>query len=218
MSSIYVPKFFDTQELKEILPIIESYPFATVISTDQNSEPFFSHIPLLVNASNGNSFSLLGHVSKNNPQANHFKSSPKAHIIINGPHTYITPRWYKSGRDVPTWNYVAIHISGNVRIIDDAEGLIGILSSLSKKFESGSENPWSFELPEDLHDSKKLTQAIVGFEISVTKIEPKFKLSQNRGEQDRKGVIQGLSSRTDDMSKEIMKLMTEKDVFAKFGS
>lgn len=206
MSSIYVPKLFDVQELEKILPILESYSFATVLSADESGQPFFSHIPLIVKH-DGKSLSLIGHVSKSNPQAKHLKDRPTAHVIVNGPHTYITPKWYKSGRDVPTWNYVAIHLSGSVTMIESADGLVSLLSTLSEKFESGSEDPWSFELPKDLYDPQKLTNAIVGFEINITEIEAKFKLNQNRNEQDRQGVIEGLKSRSDDMSKEIMKLM-----------
>jgi len=103
---MYLPKHFDSKDEKRILEIIDAYSFATIMSFDQAGEPFFSHVPL-VTKKTASGFSLLGHVAKRNPQWSHLKNNPKIKVIINGPHTYITPKWYRSGRDVPTWNYVA---------------------------------------------------------------------------------------------------------------
>ncbi len=205
---MHLPKQFDARNDPRILDIIESYPFATVMSFDETNQPFFNHIPL-VTKKTASGFSLLGHVAKGNPQWKHFKTNPKVKIIINGPHTYITPTWYRSGRDVPTWNYAAIHIDGSAKLIDDFDGLIGILKTLTEKFESGSQNPWEFELPDDLLTPETLCSAIVGFEISVEKTDAKFKLSQNRTDIDKTGIIEGLARREDDMSKAVLQLMEE---------
>ncbi len=204
---MYLPKQFDAKkDDKRILEIIEAYPFATVMSFDETNQPFFNHIPL-VTKKTASGFSLLGHVAKGNPQWRHFKTNPKIKVIINGPHTYITPKWYSSGRDVPTWNYATIHIDGSTKLINDFDGLVGILKTLTEKFESGTTNPWAFELPEDLLAPETLCSAIVGFEISVEKIDAKFKLSQNRTDTDKIGVIEGLANRDDDMSKAVLQLM-----------
>jgi transcriptional regulator len=90
-----------------------------------------------------------------------------------------------------------------------APGLVDLLKVMTDKFESGSRSPWEFELPEDLLTADTLCSAIVGFEISVDKIDAKFKLSQNRGQEDKVGILDGLSERSDDMSRAIRKLMTE---------
>lgn len=206
--AMYLPKHFETSEAEKIWEIIEAYPFATVMSFDEENQPFFSHVPLLLKKSKAG-FSLVGHVAKRNPQWMHFKNNPKSKILIHGPHTYITPQWYLSGRDVPTWNYVAIHIDGSAKLIEDYDGLIGLLKALTEKFESGSSNPWEFELPDDLLTPETLCSAIVGFEITLEKIDAKFKLSQNRVNADKEGVIAGLSLRPDDMSKAIYQMMAE---------
>lgn len=203
---MYLPKHFDTKDDAQILEIIDTYPFATVMSFDENNQPFFSHIPLITKKS-ASGFSLLGHVAKRNLQWSHFQENPKVKVIVNGPHTYITPKWYRSGRDVPTWNYVSIHIDGSAELIDNFDGLVGLLKALTEKFETGSQNPWAFELPDDLLTPETLCSAIVGFEISVEKIDSKFKLSQNRASIDKAGIIEGLTDRSDDMSKEIRCLM-----------
>jgi transcriptional regulator len=206
--SIYLPKHFSDVEDQKVLDIIESYPFATVMSFDDNSQPFFSHVPLAIKKT-GSSFSLLGHVAKRNPQWNHFQANPKTRVIFHGPHTYITPKWYRSGRDVPTWNYVVVHVEGRVRLIDDFKSLTFLLGALIDKFESGSQDPWTFELPEDLSAPETLTNAIVGFEIEIEKVEAKFKLSQNRSTADKTGIIEGLGQRDDEMSLKVRKLMME---------
>jgi transcriptional regulator len=203
---MYLPKHFDIKEDGQIIEIIDAYSFAMVMSFDEDNQPFFSHIPLVTRKA-ASGFSLLGHVAKRNPQWNHFKANPKVKVIINGPHTYITPKWYRSGRDVPTWNYVSIHIDGSAKLIDDFDGLIGLLKILTDKYESGSKFPWEFKLPDDLLTPESLCSAIVGFEIQIEKIDAKFKLGQNRASIDKIGVIEGLAERSDDMSKEVLRLM-----------
>ena len=205
---MYLPNHFQIHDDERIIDIISSYPFATLMSFDEMGEPFFSHVPLAVKKK-PSGFSLLGHVAKRNPQWRHFQSTAKVKVIINGPQTYITPKWYRSGRDVPTWNYVAIHLDGRAQLIEDFDGLVGILKTLTLKFESGSKSPWEFELSDDLLTPETLSSAIVGFEIHVEKINAKFKLSQNRVPEDRQGIIEGLGQRTDEMSHTIAEFMRQ---------
>jgi transcriptional regulator len=205
---MYLLKHFEPHNEKLIETIIEDYPFATVISFDEKNEPFFSHLPLIMSQSE-KSFILLGHLARQNPQWLHFRNNPKIKVLIHGPHTYITPTWFRSGRDVPTWNYVAIHIDGTAKLVEDFKGLTSILEVLTKKFEKGSAKPWELELPTDLLTPETLCAAIVGFQIQIDKIEAKFKLSQNRSLEDKRGVVEGLAARTDDMSREIRQLMMD---------
>lgn len=203
---MYAPKYFNETNKEKLIEIIDAYPFATVMSYDESKEPFFSHLPLLLEKKN-EGFTLLGHMAKRNPQWRHFAKNPQAKIIFHGPHAYITPRWYRSGRDVPTWNYVAVHMTGQVRLIHDFEDLVTLLKSLTGKFEAGSVSPWEFELPDDLLSPEALSSAIVGFEVEIEKIDAKFKLSQNRSAADKEGMIEGLSQRHDDASRALSELM-----------
>lgn len=128
--------------------------------------------------------------------------------IFHGPDTYITPSWYASGRDVPTWNYAVVHIQGRAKLIENFEGLTDLLRKMTARFEVSNPKPWRFELPDDLLDPATLVRAIVGFEIEITDLKGKFKLSQNRSTKDRDGVLQGLLTRPDDRSRAIHELMT----------
>lgn len=184
-------------------------PFATIISFDLTNVPFLNHLPLLLKKGNDDSVTLLGHMARRNPQWEHFAHNSKAIVIFNGSHTYITPAWYVSGRDVPTWNYAVVHVHGTVKLVEGFDDLVEILKQLTDRFEKGSPNPWQFELPSDLLEPRALTSAIVGFEISVEKIEAKFKLSQNRSMEDRQGIIKGLAQRNDEMSLKIQAMMQE---------
>src|SRR3989338_3000102 len=121
-------------------------------------------------------------MARRNPQWQHFQSEQEILITFHGPHTYVTPTWYVEN-DVPTWNYVVAHAYGKAKAVDDYDGIIKILQKMTAKFESGK-TAWNFSIPEDLQGAN-LTNAIIGFEITVTQIEGKFKLSQNRSEADR---------------------------------
>lgn len=148
-------------------------------------------------------------MAKRNPQWIHFKENPNATVIVQGPHTYITPKWYKSGRDVPTWNYAVAHLQGKVELIESFSEQIEVLKQLTYFFEKSNTKPWEFELPDDLLDEKALTSAIISFRFIIEKIDAKFKLSQNRSAEDKAGVIEGLNERTDEMSRAVRKMMIE---------
>lgn len=206
---MYLPKHFSVEENQQALRIVDTNPFATLVSFDEQNEPFFNNIPILIEQDNGNSIKLIGHMARRNPQWKHFANGSKVIAIFNGPHTYVTPTWYVSGRDVPTWNYAVVHCRGTAKLREEFDELVKILKKMTVRFEELNSRPWKFELPDDLIEPKVLTSAIVGFEINVEKIEAKFKLSQNRSTEDKNGIIEGLGDRTDDMSKAIRKMMAE---------
>jgi len=206
---MYNPKHFQNVTPHQIQSLIKQHPFATVLSYPKNSTIHINHLPVLCKCEKPENQILIGHMAKMNPQWQHFKDEPKATVIIHGPQTYITPTWYQSGCDVPTWNYAVAHLHGKMNLVEDYEKQIVILKLLSEHFEKSNPNPWNFELPEDLRDQKVLTSSIVSFEFQIEHIDAKFKLSQNRSEADRQGVIEGLSTRDDDMSQQIRTLMTE---------
>ncbi|MCC7406268.1 MAG: FMN-binding negative transcriptional regulator [Bdellovibrionales bacterium] len=205
---MYLPSHFSTTDLSHTLALMQKYPFATLISFDKAGAPIINHFPLLTELVEGK-ITIVGHMAKRNPQWRNFASHPRAVVVFSGPHTYITPSWYVSGRDVPTWNYAVAHVEGTVRLVEDFAALTALLQRLTQQFEHGSSSPWQFELPEDLQQPEALTSAIVGFEIQVDKIETKFKLSQNRSVDDRRGILAGLATRTDDLSKQVLAMMNQ---------
>lgn len=195
---MYLPKHF-TAERAAAIKLMEDFPFATVISMDDLGQPFANHLPLLIEC-HEDDIKIIGHMAKRNPQWTQFKRNHRALVTFHGPHAYVSPKWYVSGRDVPTWNYAAVHASGAVKLIEAFDDLKEILAKQSARFERDRPDPWEFELPDDLVSPAALTSAIIGFEIQVESLEGKFKLSQNRAKGDREGVMRGLGGQMDEMS------------------
>jgi predicted FMN-binding regulatory protein PaiB/uncharacterized protein YbcV (DUF1398 family) len=208
---MYLPKHF-LSEWMNVQKLISEYGFATILSFPKNEKPFINHLPLILESDKDPHPVLIGHMAKRNPQWRHFKEDPSCTVIINGPHSYISPRWYRSGRDVPTWNYAVAHLHGKIELIEEFDEQVKVLKQLSEFYEKPSAMPWEFELPDDLLDAASLTSAIISFGFSIESVEAKFKLSQNRSKEDRDGVIDGLNERDDDSSRAIHVLMSENEL------
>lgn len=204
---MYTPQHFSQNEDAKVRELILQNGFATLMSFPVNELPFINHLPVIFSPHSGEEKTLLSHMAKRNPQWMHFQNNPQAILIINGPHTYITPRWYKSGRDVPTWNYAVAHLYGKIELVEGFEEQVKILRDITDFYESSQKNPWEFELPDDLLDSTALTSAIISFKFHIEKVEAKFKFSQNRPQIDRQGLIDGLAERSDDMSQSVREIM-----------
>lgn len=188
---MYIPEAFKVVDAKRLHTVIERHSFATLVTTP-DGVPFASHLPLLFDATRGAHGTLIGHMARANPQWQHFRDGREALAIFQGPHGYISPTWYATAPAVPTWNYVAIHAYGIPRLVTDEGELAGRLDELIQKYESALPIPWSGELPAEF--KAKLLQAIVGFEIPVTRIEGKFKLGQNRAAADVAKVCSALQA------------------------
>ncbi len=206
---MYLPGHFSVEDQGRIREIIHNYGFATVISMPAGEGPYINHLPLVVDPQSSDKLVLIGHMAKRNPQWRHFQKNTQAMVLFQGPHSYVTPTWYKSGRDVPTWNYAVVHVHGKVQLLESFSEQVEVLKLLTDKYESPRETPWEFELPSDLEDPTALTSAIISFRLEVEKIEAKFKLSQNRPALDIQGVLEGLATQKDDMSQALRKLMLE---------
>ena len=203
-----IAKQLNPHEELQIFNLIKSFPFVTLISKDEAGHLSISHIPVVTEFENGKLMAIKGHFARRNPQIGYLASDPNVTVIFGGPHAYITPVWYKSGRDVPTWNYCVVHVHGKLQLENSFEDICTNLKELTKVFESGPA-AWEFELPSDLVRPDDLTAAIVAFSIIPEKIDAKFKLSQNRPLSDRHGVIEGLGLRKDEMSLSVRKYMQE---------
>lgn len=203
---MYIPNYTKNSDEKEILKLIQEYSFATLISLDETQNLSITHLPVLVETEGHQIKKIVTHMAAANPQAKHLSQNPQATFVFQGAHAYITPRWYRSGRDVPTWNYEVVHINGKAKLISDADRLITILKQTSNFYEGPQ--GWQFELPDDLEDPRILSRAIIGVELIPEQIEAKSKLGQNRGREDQMGVIEGISKeRIDENSLAIQKKM-----------
>ncbi|MCC2677781.1 MAG: Negative transcriptional regulator [Pseudobdellovibrio sp.] len=204
---MYIPEYAKSKDDAEVSDLIKRYPFVTLISVTEAGSPVISHVPVVSEFKDGKLTSVKGHLAIKNPHVEVLKHNKKVTVIFHGPHTYITPKWYKSGRDVPTWNYCVVHVTGELKLDSDFRSITKNLAELTKEFEAGDPQPWKFELPEDLKSPEHLTRAIVAFEIIPQSVNGKFKLAQGRPAADQQGVIDGLSTRQDEMSSEVSRLM-----------
>jgi len=175
---MYIPKSFNVTDEKEIISFIKSNAFGQLISL-VDGKLFSSHIPFLYSEKNQ---SLLCHLAKNNPQWSSLESQ-EILVTFQGPDDYVSPSWYSSV-GVPTWNYQSVHVYGIPEITTEKEKLCSIVNEMTKIYESAFEQPWEPEYKESM------LNAIVGIEISITDIQCKYKLSQNRPKEDRVQIIE----------------------------
>lgn len=203
---MYVPKHFEENDWHEIRKVIEQNNFATIVSCGTDG-PAATHAPLRLVESSPGSSKLQGHFARANPHWRLFEQPQKTLVIFAGPHSYISPRWYDHV-NVPTWNYIAIHIYGKPRLVTDANELHLLMKGLVDRYEGDvdSGNRYSIEsLPTDYLESQM--KAIVGFEISVDEVQASFKLSQNRSKKDYENVITQLNQSTDQSAQGVAKAM-----------
>jgi transcriptional regulator len=201
---MYLPDHFKCNDRDHILNLISKNPLATLISSSQKY-PFISHLPLVA-IRNDSTIRLIGHIAKANKHERLFNTNPNVTAIFHGPNTYITPEWYTEN-DVPTWNYAVVHCEGTVALLSNFYEIVHCLKKLHEHAQSIYNDKWEFWLPEDLGTEKTLTNAIIGFEITVTNLKAKFKLSKNRSATDKSGIVSGLATRKDDASRGILELM-----------
>jgi transcriptional regulator len=191
---VYIPKFNEETRLDVMHALIESQPFATLVTTG-SSGLIASHIPMVLNRSEGPHGTLRCHLSRANKQWRDLTSSAEALAIFSGTHHYISPNWYpekaEGGKVVPTWNYAVVHAYGPIRLVEDPTQLLAHLNALTTQHESTFPTPWQVsDAPADYIASQM--KGIIGIEIPITRIEGKWKVSQNKSERTLRAVEQGL--------------------------
>ena len=199
---MYNPAKFKSQDFDHAYNLMHKNPFAVLI-TVVDGKPLVSQLPITVKK-NGDQLELVGHLARANPHSRAL-ADHQATVIFQGAHTYITPVWYAQN-DVPTWNYLTVHVTGHVDLIQDYEGIIVCLKDLAAQVEQYWPSGWEFFIPEDL-STGELEKNIVGFRIKVEEISFKKKLSQNRSAKDFSGILSGLAERTDENSLAILNEM-----------
>jgi transcriptional regulator len=205
---VYLPPAFTEARPEVLIAHIEEHNFGLLISHGREGL-VASHIPFVVERG-GEQLRLLGHLARQNPQVGDLKRGGEVLSIFSGPHAYISPRWYDDGPAVPTWNYVDVHAYGSVRPIDDSDWLRRLLHRLSDQHEAGSPTPWRMQdLPESYLSA--MLDGITGLEIAVTRLEGKYKLSQNRPAVDRPRIIAALERRGDGDALAVARLMRQRE-------
>lgn len=201
---MYSPANFKIEDRGELLAFMRQHSFATIVTHD-GTVPHATHMPVLVREAEGAHGTLLTHMARANPQWRHFENGQEVLVMFTGPHAYISPAWYATEPAVPTWNHTAVHVYGRPRIVDDPARFTAMLHELIEFYESPRANRWPGVLPDEFRD--RLMAGIVGIEIEITRIEGKFKLSQNRNDADRAGVIAALSASDDPTDRDVATLM-----------
>lgn len=185
---MYIPKHYKQEDKEAIAQLVREFGFATLVSAN-NHIPFATHIPLELEIT-GEEWILHGHLARANPQWKAFETNPQVLAVFMGPHTYVSPSWYNH-RNVPTWNYMAAHLSGTVRLIE-GPALEQQLRKLMARYENAhAEKPQGYdEIPVKTLEID--LRGVVGFEIRVEQIEASYKLSQNRDAESYASVIEHL--------------------------
>ena len=188
---MYLPRHFEVTDRAALQALVQAHPLATW-ATVVDGEPVVNHVPFRLDPTRGEHGTLVGHVARANPV---WQTPGPSVLAFQGTDGYVSPSWYPSKREhgkvVPTWNYAVVHAHGVPRFVEDAEGLLVIVSGLTDAHEGRRAAPWKVsDAPADY--VAQMLRAIVGIEIPVQRWVGKFKLSQNHAEPNRAGVLQGL--------------------------
>lgn len=193
---MYTPKFNQVSDRATLLEAMRAYSFAVLFGPGE-SGPQATHLPLVVKDEGGHGLRdimIEGHFARAN---RHWQSlaGQETLVVFPGPHSYVSPTLYEETLSVPTWNYIAIHAYGTLSLVEDEAGKEALLAGLIATHEPAYADQWR-GLPEGYRRS--LLAGIVGFRIPIARIEGKFKLSQNRSEQDRRNVQSAHAAGSDD--------------------
>jgi transcriptional regulator len=192
---MYIPDLYKNENQEEIQNFIHQNGFAILVN-QTDGKLWATHIPLVLEVNEDGKQILVGHVSKLNPQAESFTTNDNVLAIFSGAHTYISSSWYDH-ENVPTWNYLAVHVYGKVKILNH-EQAVNSLKKLVDKYEAKSEKPVRVE---DLSEkTMREARGIIAFEIEITSIEAKKKLSQNRDDKNHQNIISELEKSTDNQA------------------
>jgi transcriptional regulator len=202
---MYIPEYARI-EVSEALAFIRAHGFAILVCQSPNG-PVATHIPLRL-VDSGETNVLRGHVARANPQWKHWKDGDRVLAIFSGPHTYVSSSWYDH-ENVPTWNYLAVHVHGTIRLTNQEETLES-LRDLTNHYEQPSTDPVSVDgMSKDF--LRREVRGLVGFEVRIEKVEGAFKLSQNRDAKNFREIIRQLEERGDPASSDVAQAMKKAD-------
>lgn len=194
---MYLPSPYSESRPEELHRLIREYPLGLLVTRGAAGLEA-NHLPFLFDESPGSCGTLLAHVARANPVWQEVGDGDEVLVVFRGPQGYISPNWYPSKhethRHVPTWNYEAVHAHGRIQVRDDERFVRGVVARLTREHESGEPRPWKLgDAPAD-YLAEHLGQ-IVGIELTLTRLEGKRKLSQNRDARDFEGTVRALEER-----------------------
>lgn len=189
--------------------LMRAKPFATLVS-GSSAGLYASHLPTVLK--NEGTYGVIEcHLARPNPHCKDLADGNETLMIFQGPQGYITPNWYPSkaqhGKAVPTWNFAVVHAYGRLEVMKDKDWLLQHVTELTAQQESNEAKPWT---PSDAPNNyiEVMLRGIVGFRFAITRLEGKWKMSQNRDMQDQAGVVEGLGKRANGDDLEIAKIVS----------
>ncbi|HWI94391.1 MAG TPA: FMN-binding negative transcriptional regulator [Flavisolibacter sp.] len=188
---MYNLPYFKESDQRVVLEFVHQHPFAFIAGCDENSKPVATQIPVFIEEKEGKLY-LSGHMMKQTDHHKAFEKNPNVLCVFTGHHTYVSATWYSDPNQASTWNYMSVHVKGQLRFLDE-QALIEVLKKTSLHFENGNTHSSTVydNLPDDYRN--KLIKAIVAFEVEVESIDNVFKLSQNRDKESYQHIIEKLS-------------------------
>lgn len=199
---MYIPELYKNENREEIENFVHQNGFAILVNQTQG-KLWATHTPLLLETREDGKLILTGHISKANPQALSFNDNDEVLAIFSGAHAYISSSWYDH-ENVPTWNYLAVHVYGKVRVYNHEEAL-DFLKKLVDKYEAKSKNPVRVENLSE--KTMREARGIVAFEIEITNLEAQKKLSQNRDDKNYRNIITELEKTKENQALAIAEAM-----------
>ncbi|MER1985317.1 MAG: FMN-binding negative transcriptional regulator [Solibacillus sp.] len=200
---MYIPKVFEMKDPQEIYRFVKQNSFGTLVSTVEG-KLFATHIPILMEQREGGSFILKSHVAKANPQWKELQDR-EVLVMFTGPHAYVSHKWYEEHQSVSTWNYTAVHMYGQVRLIEDEQEFYTLLAQTTEFYGEGFD-----EAPIPSLDDRYIQgmmKSIVGFEVEVSEVEAKYKLNQNQSKSRQEKIMAQLEQQNFEDSQHIARLI-----------
>ncbi|QEC53793.1 PaiB family negative transcriptional regulator [Anseongella ginsenosidimutans] len=201
---MYIPQGNLATDTGEITAFMQRFSFAAII-TARNGLPLATHLPFVV-VTNGNDILLRSHFARANSQWQEIQDNKEVLVIFSEPHAYISPKHYEKELNVPTWNYIAVHAYGQGRIISETAAAFALLEQTINTYEAEYKRQWD-SLPSDYR--LRMLKGIVAFEIAVTDLQAKKKLSQNKTENEQRRIIDSLAKSGRDNEQQIAQYMQE---------
>jgi transcriptional regulator len=219
---MYVPRTNAEDRPEVLADFVRAHPLATLVSAGPAGELWATHLPVVCDPARGPRGTIEGHVARANPHhklvraaaAHATDVAPRESLVIfTGPDAYISPAWYPSkaehGKVVPTWNYIAVHAYGTLRLREEPEWLLAHVTRLTNQNEARRPERWTVSDAPDEYIAREL-QAIVGFELEVTRLEGRWKMSQNRSAEDIDGVVEGLGASERPLDRAVAAIVEER--------
>lgn len=201
---MYTPRYFRVDDPRLIQDFIRDNNFGILLSSDASGLIHDTHTPFLISEEGA---TLSGHLARANEQWKSWTNPQPVRVIFHGPHCYISPSFYQSEFNVPTWNYTAVSITGNLSLIQEPSEQMQLLQDLSEFQEAGFPRPWSIDDSDSRY--QKMLAALIFFHIEITQIEAKYKLNQNKSEEDQLSVVRHLLQSPSPSDQDVGRLMQQ---------